>query len=566
MALGVSGWGAWVLATFPEIRPVDVGMLLSTVAYTAGGLLVWWQRPDQRFGPLLLLAGACIALPSLQQTRIGVLWTAGAALDSVFAFVVAYTVLRFPRGQLVSRLDRALVGSVAVVAIVFPVAITTLAHPRAFGCAGCPPGMNVILIADRPDLLARAVEPLFWVIAVQATVIGARLLWKVRAATTPARRILWPVAVPAGAWFLMHAATRVIRLEVTEDIPSYDGVVAASTALLCLIPAGVLTGLLRARARRSKVGDLVVELDRLPSTERVRDAVVRTLGDPSAEVGFWMPDTQRYVTAEGDRLDLVAADGRREVTYVAGRGQPLAAIVHDAALRDEPALMEAVGAAARFAVENERLQAETLARLEEVRESRARIVRAGDDERRRIERNLHDGAQQRLIAVSLQLGMLSGSPAGEGLRPQLAAAVEEVRLALTELRELAQGLHPAVLRDEGLAPAVEYLAERATVPVTLEVPERRFAEQCEVTAYFVVSEALANVAKHAPGARARVRIAEEGRELRVEVSDDGPGGASADAGSGLRGLADRVAAANGSLRVDSPHDGGTRLTAVIPCG
>jgi len=302
----------------------------------------------------------------------------------------------------------------------------------------------------------------------------------------------------------------------------------------------------------------------VPTSERVRDAVVRTLGDPLAEVGFWIADSARYVTAEGERLPLPPGPGR-EVTYIEGRGEPLAAIVHDAALRDEPALMDAVGAAARFAVENERLHAETLARLEEVRESRARIVRAGDEERRRIERNLHDGAQQRLIAVTIQLGMIAETPEAAPVRPALAATVDEVRAALTELRELAQGLHPVVLRDDGLAAAVEYLAERASVPVTVRVPAQRFDEQAEVASYFVISEALANIGKHAPAAAASVEIAERDGGLLVQVRDDGPGGAAANGGSGLRGLADRVAAVRGRLDIESPPGQGTRVAAWIPC-
>jgi signal transduction histidine kinase len=557
-------WAVWLLQT-AEPRPVDLTILASVTACTAGGLLVWWQRPDQRFGALLLGLAVLLALPSGQLTRVPLLWTAGTALDSAFALLLAYAALRFPRERLVARIDRLLVASVVPVAILAPIAITAMFDPTG-SCPGCSAGLNLLLVDARPDLIARVLEPLFWVIVVQATVVAVRLLWKLRGATRPALRVLAPVVVPAGAWFAAHALTRAGRLLFVEDFTGYDELVAVSSGLLCLVPFGVLAGLLQARSRRSLVGDLVIELGRLPATERVRDAVARTLGDPRAEVGLWVPSSGRYVTAEGDPLDVPAEGDGREVTYVEGRGEPLAAIVHDAALRDEPALIDAVGAAARFAVENERLHAQTLERLEEVRASRARIVRVGDEERRRIERNLHDGAQQRLIAVNLQLRMLADAPEAAAVRPAISAAARELGGALAELRELAQGLHPAVLRDEGLAAAVEYLAERAPGIVRFAVPAARWPEDVEVAAYFVIAEALANAAKHAPGARVDVRVAEHGGELLVEVADDGPGGACLARGTGLRGLLDRVAAIGGTLAVDSEAGRGTTIVARLRCG
>jgi signal transduction histidine kinase len=255
------------------------------------------------------------------------------------------------------------------------------------------------------------------------------------------------------------------------------------------------------------------------------------------------------------------------VTVVERRGQRIAALVHDAALAEDPALLNAVSAAAGLALENERLLAELRAQLEQLRESRARIVEAGDTERRRLERNLHDGAQQRLVSLALALGLAESKVEPEpGAAVQLLqAAREELTQALSELRELARGIHPAVLTERGLPYALTALAERAPVEVRLQVDlDRRPPPAIEAAAYYVAAEALANVAKYAQATTVTVNVRIEDERLRVEVVDDGVGGADASAGSGLRGLDDRVQAFGGSLRVDSPAGDGTQILAELP--
>jgi signal transduction histidine kinase len=247
---------------------------------------------------------------------------------------------------------------------------------------------------------------------------------------------------------------------------------------------------------------------------------------------------------------------------------PLLWMIHDSGLEHEPQLVRLTASAASLALEHSRLQAEVEAQLEQVRASRARIVEAGDAERRRLERDLHDGAQQRLVTLSLSLGMARGRAAGAD--PELKALIEsasnEAREALIELRELARGIHPAVLTETGLAGAIQALAERSPVATTIAaVPDGRFPAAIEATAYFVVCEALANVAKHSAAGAAEVAIRRLPGRLLVQVSDDGAGGALPGGGSGLRGLADRVGSAGGVLRVDSPPGSGTRLEADIPC-
>jgi signal transduction histidine kinase len=249
-------------------------------------------------------------------------------------------------------------------------------------------------------------------------------------------------------------------------------------------------------------------------------------------------------------------------------GVRLAALVHNRSLNDEPELLDAVSAAAGIALENGRLQAELRANLEELRGSRERVLQASQEERQRLERNLHDGAQQRLIALSLDLSMLESKLGDDpDARAQLDQARQEIAQSLEELRAVAHGLHPAVVSGHGLAVALESLVARAPVPVRLHIDlEQRVSEGIEVAAYYVISESLANIGKHAQATSATVAVERTNGQLVVEIVDDGVGGADSERGSGLRGLADRVEALDGRLRVWTPHGGGTRVRAEMPCG
>jgi signal transduction histidine kinase len=223
--------------------------------------------------------------------------------------------------------------------------------------------------------------------------------------------------------------------------------------------------------------------------------------------------------------------------------------------------------ARRLADANARLQRQVEAQLEEVRASRARILEAGDRERRRVERDLHDGAQQRLVALSLELRLAQnalGDDADPAVRNRLDRAAEEAQAALVDLRDLAVGIHPLILTESGLGAAVESLADRTPVEVTIDIGPERYTPNVEGAAYFVIAEALTNVAKYAKATRATVRAAGRENELRIEVADDGIGGADAGSGSGLRGLVDRLAALDGTMAIDSPVGGGTRISAQIP--
>jgi signal transduction histidine kinase len=385
-----------------------------------------------------------------------------------------------------------------------------------------------------------------------------------RAASPPLRRTLAP--------FLVTGTLTVLLLVLGEALAGVgfnplNPLVLVGFVGLASVPVAFLIGLLRSRLARAAVGDLVLELRSATSPGDVQAALSRALGDPSLVLAYWLPDEGRYVSAEGAAVEVLDGDLERGVRIVEHDGERVAALVYDGSLEDERELVDSVSAAAAMVLENARLQAETRAHLAELRASSARIVEAGDVERRRLERDLHDGAQQRFVTLSLALSVvekrLESDPAQAG--QLLTEAKKELVEGLDELRELAHGIHPAILSQGGLGLAVETLAARSPVPVTLDVTHERLPEPVEVAGYFVVSEALTNVAKYAQASAVIVALGRTNEMLVVEVRDNGIGGATASAGSGLRGLTDRVEALGGRLLVTSPAGSGTTVRAEIPC-
>jgi signal transduction histidine kinase len=321
--------------------------------------------------------------------------------------------------------------------------------------------------------------------------------------------------------------------------------------------------LLRSRLARAGLAELFRDLRDLRGPA-LQDALASTLGDPELVVARLGPDG--YADARGVGVTLPAPGGPRSVAPIEVDGEPAALLVYDAALDDDPELVDAVRSAAAIAVEHEQLHTQSQQRLSELRASRQRIVAAGDAERRRLERDLHDGAQQRLVALGIQLRLVRAQihadpAAAEAL---VMTASDELAESLTELRELARGIHPAVL-DHGLPAALDSLAGRSAVPtdVSCDLPEA-LPEAVEIALYFVACEALANVAKYAAATTASVRVWRTERGVAIEIADDGTGGADPATGSGLRGLEDRVAALDGLLVVTSPAGEGTVVTAELP--
>ena len=555
-------------ATLPQERVwITYGVALLVITL---GAAAWELRPDTRTGGLLAGLAAAGVLGDLDlvfpESSAAVTVGLGATLLAAPLFV--HLVLSYATGRLASRLDRGFVQLGYGFAVVYALPLLLFYSPRApfdpdiWACPSCALPLTHVAWYE----VSRVKDVLDGILFALALVFLALVLRELRRSTRGGRRVVLPLAV-AG---LFAAAQLAVQIAVFgEPVNSWwanSGWFWVVTSAVLVVPVALVVGLLWGRAARSAVADLVVELERAP-TASVRDALAHTLGDPSLVLALWLPDRGCYVDAEGKAVQLPENDPQRGVTLLGSDAAPVAALVHDRALLEQRAFLNAAGAAARFALENERLQAELRLQLQEVRASRARIVQAGDDERRRLERNLHDGAQQRLLALGLavQLARAKLGPTADGAAALLDEAEEELRAALDELRELAHGIHPAIL-DQGLGPALRSLAERAPVPVRLvAVPGERLGGAVEAAAYFVVSEALANVVKHAHASSIRVSITRRNGHAVLDIEDDGVGGADPSRGSGLRGLLDRVQALGGALELDSAPGRGTRIHAEIPC-
>jgi signal transduction histidine kinase len=538
-------------------EPLVISALFTwtTLAYILGGLLAWSQRPASRFGPLMVAAGVICFLVTLSWTSHDASYSVGQVLDKLPAVVFLHVFLAFPSGRLSGRVEKVLVASAYATAIGLELVRMVVGDYGTHNLLGFAPRPGAFEVVRNVQLLVLS----------GLCLIGVGILIeRRRRGGRPLRRSL-SLLIDSFALGLVMIA--IFFVSNVLDLPGVVEVRRALFVTLGLAPVALLVGLLHARLARSAVGDLVVELRSDVSPAGLQDALARALRDPSLALVYWLPEFASWADLDGSSVELPGREASRATTLIDRDGARLAALLHDPALKDEPELLAAVGAAAGIALENGRLQAEQKAHLEELRGSRARVIEAGQLERQRLERNLHDGAQQRLIALALELSVLGKQLKGDpGAGKRLDAAQREIAMSLEELRAVARGLHPAVLTGHGLAVALEQVAARAAVPVRLQVEaESRFPAQVEVAAYYVVIESLTNIAKHAQATRASVEVSRTDEGLMVEVIDDGVGGADSESGSGLRGLADRVEALGGRLRIWTPRDGGTRVRAEIPC-
>jgi signal transduction histidine kinase len=546
---------------------IDLIILLSLpqVTYLVIGVVLWARRPDSRTGMLMVAAAYAAFIGGLWGLKTSLLVTLGFGLQGLDGAIRSQMLLAYPTGRLGSRPLRIYV--LFLYAYVVGYGATTKLHEitaAAFGCLDCPRGLLIVSHGESWFQTNAHIQEIADVVLLSTT--AAILVVKWWRGSPAYRRVIGPVlligAIPSNvfatlaltSWFDLTLDTRLMLIR-------------AYGVTLTLVPIMLLIGMLRTRRTRGAVGDLVVNLQGGASPERLREALARTLRDPSLEIAYYLPESDAYVDEDGRPLTLPSSGSDRAVTVLERSGERLAVLVHDPALLEQPELVEAASAAARLALDNERLQARIRAQLDEVRASRERIVRAGDEERRRVERDLHDGAQQRMLSLGLALRLIRKQSEADdpAVTDTIGRAEEDLRLALSELRELASGIHPSVLARSGLEAALVSLAERSVIPVVLgPSPPSGLPPAVEATVYFVVSEALANAGKHSGAQRARVDVTRNDGYVHVAVADDGIGGADA-TGSGLVGLTDRVAALGGTLGVESPPGGGTTLRAHIPC-
>ena len=524
--------------------------------FILAGLIAWWRRPQSRFGPLMVAAGFSILLSSLQWSNSALPYTVGLIFDLIPVVLFLHVYLAFPTGRLERLGERALVAAAYFVAV-------GLQFAKALLGTGGPDN----LLAVTTDLsLASTIEDVQLVTLAALCLAGIGVLVdRHRRAQRPLRPAIALLVDSFALGLVMFAA---LLLAGAFEWPSFETIRRITFGVIGIAPVAFLIGLLDARLARATVGDLLVELQTDPRPDELPRLLGRALRDPSVSLAYWLPEFESWADLDGREVSLPDEDSGRASTVIARDGVPLAALVHDRALTDEPELLDAVTAAAGIALENARLQAELRARLEELAGSRERVLEASQEERKRLERNLHDGAQQRLVALSLRLRMLERRLGDDpDVRAEIDEARGEIAQSLDELRAVAHGIHPAVVTGHGLAVGLESLVAHAPVPVSLSVNlDERVSERLEVAAYYVVSESLANIGKHARASSATVVVGRANGELVVEIIDDGVGGADTEGGTGLRGLADRVEALDGRLRVWTPRGGGTRVRAEMPCG
>jgi signal transduction histidine kinase len=526
----------------PHVHAVLVAWIV--VSYVGCGLIAWSRRPESRFGPLLVAAGLVPALSRLAEGDFAPLHVLGEGLLLLPAVLFIHVFLAYPSGRLVRRFERLVVVSGYVV--VFGLDLLRLVL-EASGRDGA-----VVVQAQRIG------------VAIVALAAVAALISRRRASGRPVRGS-FELLVFCFGLALVALVTGTLMLSL--GAPGRHEVRWVAFALVGIAPVLLLAGHLRAKLARSAVGDLFVELRRDPAPAELEQALARAIGDRSLTLAYWLPEFRSYAGPDGRPVTLPDPSEARAVMHIERDGARVAALVHDRSLEDEPELLDSAAAALGISLENAQLHVELRAQLEELRGSRARIVESAQRERQRLERNLHDGAQQRLVALSLDLGLLEEQLEGNATaRQRIDEARRAVAASLQELREIARGIHPAVVTGHGLAVALEQLAARAEVPIRLTVAVGgRLPEAIEVASYYVVAESLTNIGKYARASRATVDVSRSNGSVLVEISDDGIGGADTERGSGLRGLADRVEALGGRLRVWSPAGGGTRVQAVIPC-
>jgi signal transduction histidine kinase len=572
-AVVLSAAVAWVGLDGQRSSPGEVALTLVTGwSFVASGLVAWrmcgspgcrsGRWPTNLIGPVMVVTGLLRLAPGLESAQNPVLFTIGDALEPAYVVGVVYLVLAFPEGRLAGTLERLLVGAAFVA--VLPLTVTWLALGGTHGpCNDCRE--SLLVIADVPDVYTPLHNVTLGGGAVVAVVSIGVLGRRWHLATPRLRFAIAPVLWVGAAVFVVIGVW-LSEMVIRDDHRAISDALFGIT--LAFVPIAFLVGVARTRLARSAVADLVIELGSTPPPGELLEALARALRDPSLKVAYWLPDTERYVDALGRTVSLPKATTERGVTMVEHGGRRVAALIHDPALHQDQRLVQSVCAAAGLALENGRLQAELQARLADLAASRSRIVEAEETERRRIERDLHDGTQQRLVSVAMTLGLAESRAANDpgGTQTLLREARTGLADALSELREISQGIHPSILTERGLRGALDELASRAGLPVHLDVTlTRRLSEYVEATGYYVVSEALTNIAKHARATSASVAVTDTAGGFAVVVTDDGVGGAQEHHGSGLKGLRDRVEAIGGRLTVHSPPGRGTTLRVELPC-
>src|SRR6266511_1880146 len=512
---------------------------------------------------LALLAAALWFAPDWEGWDRGpsIIRSLGAAAAPLFLAVLFHLLLAAPRGRVRSRSARAAIAAGYALAVVVGLARALIREPLLdpYCWRNC---LDNVFLLHADQGMARALDRT-WLAAAASTgvLLLATCVWRLLAATGPARRALAPLLVPGALAATAQAAYAIALLRTPLAAPKsteFLSLFFERSLAITALALGIVWTIGRIRLTRAAVARVAAELGEAPPAGKLRQALADAVDDPTLEVAYWLPASHRYVGADGEVVDAPAPADGRAVMPIVRKGEALALVGYDPALLDAADLEREIGSAARLAVENERLQAEVFAQLQDLRASRTRIVERGDTERRRLERDLHDGAQQRLLALSYDLRLAFAVAQQEGDREVttlLASATDEAQAALAELRELAHGIYPAVLAEAGLAPALATLADEAPLPVELgELPTDRYAPAIETAAYLAIAEAIDDAARR-NATFILVAAARAADRLVVTARDDGAAREAA-----LLHLADRIGALGGFVDI-----GPTTLRAEIPC-
>lgn len=573
-AAGVALGAVMVLVIFSSDREesavIDAVLtVLPAWSFIGTGLFAWWRRPSNRTGMLMVLVGFAWMLVPLSLSDVPALFGISMFTANIAWVLLALLLLSFPSGKLQSRSDRLLVWLFVVDAVVLTSLTGVVSGPEleTFDCENCP--TNPVELSNSPDL-AKVLDSVATIGGVLLLVVLITVLIRRYRSLGPTNRSAVRPVLGAGAASVLAIGVLVSVAGLAENDTLKSAVFVIAITLMSTVPFAFLVGLLRSKfTSAGAVTELVANLGETNAQSlNIRDALASALGDETLAFLYWLPDRGAYVDSSGHEVALPEPGSGRSWAPVEDDGELIAAIAYDDTLAENQELINSIGTAAALALRNQRLDAELRANVEELRASRARIVQTSDAARRELERNLHDGAQQHLVSMALTLRMaqdkIDDDP--DAAKQLLADASKNLAEATTELRELARGIHPAVLTDRGLKAALGALASRSSVPVELgEVPEGRLSPAAESAAYFVAAEALTNVARYSKASSAAVKMTQRNGRATIEISDDGIGGAEINAGTGLSGLRDRVAALDGTLEIDSRPDAGTTIRAEFPC-
>ncbi|HEX6680824.1 MAG TPA: sensor histidine kinase [Gaiellaceae bacterium] len=537
------------------------GLLIAS--WVVAGTYMWWQRPESRLGLLLAGAGYVYAATSLMASDDALAYTVGRVTLAGFLLLFAYIYLCFPGDRLVARLDQRFIGAFGAATIVlWPL---VLAFSKKLPPAGvlnecgsrCP--KNALQIAGVPDRIGDVLNVLVGVVTAAALIgVGVALIRKARSPL----RLRGRAAAPVFYTFAVVIASYVANLVAHPTGRALQVVQIAAAGGAFLTPAAMLAGQASARSRAFAALSLLVVRGR---AERVTPAHVQewlreALGDPSMEVALWDRLRFRFVGVDGRRVDTASAPAARATTTVTHEGRPVAVLTYSATLQESAAVVEGLAETALMLLENARL-------VEELRASRARIVASADQERHRLERDLHDGAQQRLFLLQVKLARLRGDVGDAAVVARLDEIEEDAGAALEELRVLAHGIYPTVLVERGVPEALRAFAADAPLPV--DVTDHwigRCSPAIEAALYFCALEAIQNAVKHAGPARITVDLDRDGDRVDLSVADDGVGfkaGGDSD-GIGLVTMRDRIGAVGGELEVLSEPGRGVTVHVTIP--